>query len=658
MSNASDFIIENGVLTKYKGFSGDVVIPDGVTAIGKRAFLGCGRLRTITIPDSVVSIGDSAFSGCKNLPNITIPNSVTVIGDGAFSGCERLQCLRIPESTSEIAANLFYRCINLKSIILPNSITRIGDGAFYRCESLESITIPNETTHIGYQAFYECKSLQSVTIPNSVTSVGKMAFYFCECLKTVTVLGENTTFGEQAFRGCEGLADGDGFVIVGKYLFDYYGGEKDIVISETVAHIDGQALTRCVDLASITIPQGVESIGTEAFSKCVWLHTIQLFTQEFSNGTALFKNCVNPKVIYAPHFPVTVLKAAALLFPAAIGYIHNSEAYTDQQIIADYQSYLFSQKKKLLPLILEEDLVCCIEMFAKAGKLTSKNIDEEFIAPAMAANATQCVAFLMDWKNRHISTEDINKKIAQDLKKDPYNVADMKKLWRYQKQEDGTIVITGYKGNETALIIPERIGKVSVTAIGVQAFYGCESLRSVTVPDRIKIIGSEAFRRCKGLADENGFIVVRDVLYGYCGSDEHITVPECVTTIDYEAFFCCRNLKSIVLPDSITDIGCGAFQHCENLQSIKLSDGVKIIGAHTFRGCEKLQSVLVPDGVTFIDNLAFYACGNLQSIVVPSSVTSISQLAFCDCNNLVIHAPAGSYAETYAKENNIPFVTE
>ncbi len=66
MSNASDFVIEN-VLTKYTGPGGDVVIPDGVTEIGKDAFSGCTGLTSVTIPDSVTAIGKSAFSGCEKL---------------------------------------------------------------------------------------------------------------------------------------------------------------------------------------------------------------------------------------------------------------------------------------------------------------------------------------------------------------------------------------------------------------------------------------------------------------------------------------------------------------------------------------------------------------------------------------------------------------
>ena len=84
------FEIKNGVLVKYNGEDAHVVIPDGVTAIGKRAFRGCTSLTQVTIPSSVTSIGWVAFEGCKSLTQVTIPSSVTEIGWGAFELCTSL----------------------------------------------------------------------------------------------------------------------------------------------------------------------------------------------------------------------------------------------------------------------------------------------------------------------------------------------------------------------------------------------------------------------------------------------------------------------------------------------------------------------------------------------------------------------------------------
>ena len=165
----------------------DLVIPDDVTKIGKRAFSGCSSLTSVTIGNSVTSIGYSAFSGCSSLTSIEIPNSVTRIGSSAFSGCISLTSIEIPNSVTSIGNSAFSGCSSLSSVSIGNSVTEIDNYAFDGCSSLTSIEIPNSVTSIGNSAFWNCSSLASVSIGNSVTSIGYAAFFNCNSLKKITV---------------------------------------------------------------------------------------------------------------------------------------------------------------------------------------------------------------------------------------------------------------------------------------------------------------------------------------------------------------------------------------------------------------------------------------------------------------------------------------
>ncbi len=128
MSNPNDFLIENGVLTKYQGEGGDVVIPEGVTSVGESAFYIFGRNSTLTsvvIPKGVTSIGNSAFRWCSSLTSVTISEGVTSIGDGAFFGCSGLTSVTIPASVTSIGESAFSGCKNLTILSFKNRSIRM-----------------------------------------------------------------------------------------------------------------------------------------------------------------------------------------------------------------------------------------------------------------------------------------------------------------------------------------------------------------------------------------------------------------------------------------------------------------------------------------------------------------------------------------------------
>ena len=135
-SKDSDFvIIGNGVLTKYTGSGGDVVIPEGVTSIGEEAFKDCESLTGIVIPGSVTSIGESAFKYCESLTGIVIPASVTNIGESAFSSCKSLTSITIPDSVTNIDGSAFADCKNLTSVTIPRRL----EPAFEKYEFIKEI---------------------------------------------------------------------------------------------------------------------------------------------------------------------------------------------------------------------------------------------------------------------------------------------------------------------------------------------------------------------------------------------------------------------------------------------------------------------------------------------------------------------------------------
>ena len=265
-------IIEDGVTNiGNRAFSGcsnltSIAIPNSVTSIGNTAFSGCSGLTSITIPNSVTSIGRSAFSSCKGLTTVIIPNSVTSIGDYAFNGCKGLTSITIPNSVTSIGVCAFLYCSSLTSITIPNSVTSIGLMAFDGCSGLTSITIPNSVTSIGGNAFRECSNLTSITIPNSVTSIGGNAFQNCFALTSITVEEGNTYYDSR--DNCNAIIETKSNTLI--------RGCNNTVIPNSVTSIGNAAFSSCKGLISVTIPNSVTSIGDGAFYGCSGLTSVTI----------------------------------------------------------------------------------------------------------------------------------------------------------------------------------------------------------------------------------------------------------------------------------------------------------------------------------------------------------------------------------------------
>lgn len=129
-----------------------------------------------------------------------------------------------------------------------------------------------------------------------------------------------------------------------------------------------------------------------------------------------------------------------------------------------------------------------------------------------------------------------------------------------------------------------------------------------------------------------------------------------ITGIGGLAFSGRTSLTSITIPNSVTSIGTAAFGDCRLLKSINIPNSVTSIESDVFNGCTSLTSINIPNSVTSIEIATFYNCSALTSINIPNSVTSIAADAFVNCTNLTIYCEQGSYAETFAKINNIPVV--
>ena len=165
-------LMSNGVVT----ISGTGKMVD-ITAFNKQSWFTtyADDITQVVIEEGVTTIGEKAFDNCVNLESVKLPNSLTEIHKYAFRNCESLWDIAIPDGVTQIMTSAFYKCTSLITIKIPDN-AKIGETVFSQCESLKEVTLPETMTSINSGTFYKCRALTSIKIPEKVTTIGEAAF--------------------------------------------------------------------------------------------------------------------------------------------------------------------------------------------------------------------------------------------------------------------------------------------------------------------------------------------------------------------------------------------------------------------------------------------------------------------------------------------------
>ncbi len=486
------------------------------------------------------------------------------------------------------------------NVVIPSeidgkSVTSIGDWAFEDCTGLTSVTIPDSVTSIGDWAFEDCTGLTSVTIPDSVKSIGNYAFLSCTGLTSVIIPDSVTSIGSWTFSYCTGLTNvmiPDSVTSIGDWAFEDCTGLTSVTIPGSVTSIGDGAFEFCDGLTSITIPDSVTSISEEAFSGCDGLTVISVDKNNKSYTS-------EDGVLFDKN------KTTLITYPGG-----KKGSYTIPDSVTSIGNYAFAYCKGLTDITIPGSVTSIGDgAFFNCDGLTSVTIPDS-------------VTSIGSW------------------------------------------TFAGCTGL-TNVMIPD-----SVISIGEDAFEGCTGLTSVTIPDSVISIDNHAFDGCTGLTNVTiGKVVtsIGDGAFEFCDELTVISVDKnnkSYTSEDGVLFD--KNKTTLIaypggkkgtysIPYSVTSIGAFAFSCCTGLTSVTIPDSVTEIGYSAFQYCYGLTNVTIPDSVTSIGDWAFEGCTGLTSVTIPESVTSIGDCAFGGCYDLTIYGKKGSYAEQYAKDNNIPF---
>ena len=167
------------------------------------------------------------------------------------------------------------------------------------------------------------------------------------------------------------------------------------------------------------------------------------------------------------------------------------------------------------------------------------------------------------------------------------------------------------------------------------AFWGCNNLKLEKLTTNGRTIGNNAFR---------GVTI------------EEVEISESFVPSGYYTFQNAE-INRVSFEEGIRVLPAYLFNECDSIEEIRLPGSVIEIGDSSFGSCTNLKVVEIPDSVKKIERAAFWGCNNLKTLEIPSSVNHIGRNAFNGCKNLTLSVRAGSYAEQYAIEEEVPYKT-
>ena len=687
-----------------------------VTSIGDSAFCDCKNLTEVTIPDSVTSIGNWAFVGCTGLTEVTIPDSVTSIGEWAFEGCTNLKEINVDKNNKNYSsANGVLFNKDKTTLIkypegktddkysIPNSVTSIGNRAFDDCTNLKTVTIGNSVTSIDWYAFSGCTGLTEVTIPDSVTSIGWFAFedtaWYDNQPDGVVYAGkvayeykgempENTKITLK--DGTVGIADG---------AFGGCTGLTEVTIPDSVISIGERAFAGCTSLTEVTIPNSVTSIGENAFSDTAWYDnqpdgivyagkvaykykgempentkiTLKDGTVGISDGAFdSFGYWVGPDKIEIPNSVVSI-GANTFYGWACLEEIYvdkNNKNYSSEngvlynkdktKLICMPGGYNKTYKTYVMPdtvIKIENSALCdfyfnnCYNIiFSKALKSIDVVIDVAgyVVIPEtvtyISNDALKSVSAIYGYKNSEAQ------KYAE---KNNITFIDMDSV----KKETGKYTLSS-KNNDNTFVFMAQNDNFYNFSFKSESNFEYEAVNGI-----LNVGTSDCGTSCR--CSEN--LKKGDIItFKFSGNTSDINIDisniyEDVLNNQTNKYVDYRFENKTVyvrgngyIPNNYSDWN-SSFYYDLNINNVVIENGITSIGSRVFYNLRNLKSVYIPESVTQIADDAFiYKYFEPTTSYEPIPIVSEGEDKIMDY--ITIYGAKNSYAKTYAKEKNIPFV--
>ena len=517
------------------------------------------------------------------------------------------------------------------------NVTSIGDYAFRFCTEITSVTLPNSLISIKEQAFNGCTRLATLSIPNSVTSIGEMAFYNCTNLTSLSIPASVMTIGNSAFLNTGWYNNQyDGLLYLDDWLIGYKGEKPTGLLSVKYGtkFIANGAFKDCNQIYMLTLSSSMTSIGDAAFENCS-ISRLSFPTGLTIIGNEAFKGCCVSIIEIRSAVPPTISSTSfddcykiTLLVPVEYASTYNTTPIWNRFIIIPFD---FSSPS--ISFADEKVRILCVNNWDIDGN----------------GDFSEAEAALV-------------KDLGNTFRKS--NIVKFDELHYFTGLSEICDSAFFFCENLTSIALPDN-----VTTIGVRAFSYCKKLPGITLPENVQQIKYCAFENCLSLTRLNIPRYVNDIsfkafymcstLFSITVDKENThydsrdncnaiietasnklilgismsTIPQGVVSIGDYAFYN-RGMSQINIPNSVEKIGSYAFASCSELTNLIIPNSVTYIGNNAFSVCPKLSNVEISNNVTTLEDSTFYYCDKLTSVTIPSGIKYIYNCVFKNCSSL------------------------